>query len=156
MDYLSQLLGSTNEKVQLFVKNVTAFQNGESLTISKPPPPPPPPTTAVDDIMTPSADVSVTKPVKQKAEVVSVGVRNAPPPKESENQTNTTTKKTKQKDVITASKSSPTVQNETKTQDPPKKKESKPSKKSKPQKGKASFVCGCFGTKHKTLANCLV
>eukprot|EP00547_Thalassionema_nitzschioides_P004528 CAMPEP_0194206156 /NCGR_PEP_ID=MMETSP0156-20130528/5257_1 /TAXON_ID=33649 /ORGANISM="Thalassionema nitzschioides, Strain L26-B" /LENGTH=315 /DNA_ID=CAMNT_0038932599 /DNA_START=62 /DNA_END=1009 /DNA_ORIENTATION=- len=38
---------------------------------------------------------------------------------------------------------------------PPKKVQARPPKKSQPTKGKASYVCGCFGTVHKPLTNCL-
>mmetsp|Transcript_8464 Transcript_8464/g.16188 ORF Transcript_8464/g.16188 Transcript_8464/m.16188 type:complete len:286 (+) Transcript_8464:45-902(+) len=146
LDYLSQLLGSTNEKVQLFVDNVNAFQKGGSLTVSKPLP-------AAVEVPTPSHDVVVAaakKNVHQKA--VAAEVEKPPPPKVTEKQTNAPTET--EKDATRAP--APTFQKETNPQDLPKNKEPKPPKKSKPQKGKASFVCGCFGTKHKPLANCLV
>lgn len=46
----------------------------------------------------------------------------------------------------------PSVQDIVPKKDPAK---PKPLAKTKLQKGKASFVCGCFGTYHKPLANCL-
>jgi len=42
-----------------------------------------------------------------------------------------------------------------KVEKPPSPKPPPPPKKSHPPRGKASVVCGCFGTVHKPLANCL-
>ena len=60
----------------------------------------------------------------------------------------------------TARKSSAT-ESTTTAKDPPPKKDIEKNNKTKkpapklPQKGKAKYNCGCFGTKHKALANCL-
>lgn len=138
-DYLSQLLGSNNDKIRTFVDHIVAFQQGEHVepttrttttAEAKPAatPKPAPPTT------TPKKDpiVNQTKSVIKPAFSTTSSSKSAP----------VTAKPPPTKEAPTQPVK-PVVQDE-------------PPSKSVPKKGKAHYVCGCYGTRHKSLANCLV
>lgn len=167
-DYLSQLLGRNDEEVQSFVDDVGRFQRGEPLSA---------PTGDVDGDAKPAAAVptertydakpttidkrpkeepahkifghSATKPATAAAPAkkVAASAAKAPAPSSStasakgNNIANAAPKTAPP--PATAPKEVPTSANE------------KPPPKSHPPKGKASVVCGCFGSLHKPLTNCL-
>jgi pyruvate/2-oxoglutarate dehydrogenase complex dihydrolipoamide acyltransferase (E2) component len=164
LDYLSQLLGQDGEAVKSFVENVEKFQRGENLVQTNGGSQQQPklqlaPRQSQDSYTTGKAPVKAknawqdnakkqqgrgnkqqpkkpTVPAAKKLAAPAAQV-NKPPP---------------------VAKKTPPVAVATKQPVESKKKVAAPKlppKKSHPKKGKASHVCGCFGTIHKPLANCL-
>jgi Putative zinc finger motif, C2HC5-type len=154
VDYLSQLLGRTDEKFQSFAQDVGRFHQGEPLISIQ---------DVEDDVKLPAVlpertyDATKPKassdrqenealfPSKQTSEIASLPkVVVAKPPSKAASMPSTSSSTS----VTTAA---PTP-NET-TMPPPV--ISPPPPKSHPPKGTASVVCGCFGSVHKPLTNCL-
>lgn len=152
MDYLSQLLGRNDEKFQSFAQDVGRFHQGEPLISIQ---------DVEDDVKLPAVlpertyDATKPKassdrqknealfPLKQTSEMASLPkvVVEKPPSKDASMPSTSST-------AVTA----PTL-NETTM--PPPVVISPPPPKSHPLKGTASVVCGCFGSVHKPLTNCL-
>ena len=164
MDYLSQLLGRTDEKIQSFVQDVGRFHEGEPLISIE---------DVDDDVKLPPAAVTdrtcdTTKPPKasssdrrneatgrnssmQTSKLVSLtkAVATNPPPKLASMPPTSGT-------AVKSSTRQSTAPRTVKEAMPPPVVSSLPPK-SHPPKGKASIVCvcGCFGSVHKPLTNCL-
>jgi len=179
-DYLSQLSGldGDNDNVQTFVNDVGKFQRGEKLSVidsnkkeesdeKK----------EEGEKFTNTFRTNVTKTKKRnnkqkkQQQQESKGSNGAGKKLNTtaKNKPNITKKSTQTKSAAAAAAAvKPVTTNKTTTQlkdTPPSeqkptfttiptKKEEAP-KKSKPMKGEASHVCGCYGTKHKPLTNCL-
>ena len=162
LDYLSQLLGAVNEKIRAFVDHVVAVQQGEQLvaagkTISTQEP-------ASSSSRDKTKPAALSKGPPRNAKIASNKAK--PAPQQALLAKTTTAAKqpapapiTKTEILTSASVAKPSpqkpmpqqVQERTMAQPPP-----PPPPKSVPQKGTASRVCGCYGTLHKALANCLV
>lgn len=168
MDYLSQLLGTPNDSIRLFVEHVDQFQKGtlrgkdfptttalssshqgeeivqkhvppatEQLQPSRAPP--------RREIATPAVPPQPVRP--SKGDPPSKAVANesslrATAAAHHPSRTNTP----KAKKTATTTNTTRTASTHKQQQQP---------RKSVPKRGKASVVCGCFGTQHKVLANCL-
>jgi hypothetical protein len=144
LEYLLQLLGDSTPEVIEFVDNVGRFQKGEPIVMagseikteiedSKPPPK----ETSVP--LTPLKKQSKSDALKARRNQKQNKSRVPPPQKKGQ--------ESKQSEPI--KKPEPRI--------PPQSAELKEETvaKSRPPKGKAKIICGCFGTKHKPLTNCL-
>jgi hypothetical protein len=153
-------LGDATPEILEFVDNVGRYERGEPLTLtkqendqekqreeSKPPAKPKEPETA--------ATITKKQPPSSKKNALQARRNNqkqntsrVPPPKQKNNLTLLSSQsvqnpKQKKADV---KQSNPV---------PPVAEAPRPVEKSRPSRGKAKTVCGCFGTKHKALTNCL-
>lgn len=174
LEYLSQLLGDLKPEVLDFAENVGRFKRGEPLSISiddkgpkipeqlpnsgansaisqsnaamdKKPVPPPPQSSkakALQDRQTQKQGKSRVPPPKKKQ----------PPPsslaKNVKNSNNNNSKSHTSASKGGTQKQGGTIQNVATSKAPP-------AKPSRPSKGTAKTVCGCYGTMHKALTNCL-
>jgi len=159
---LVQLLGQDGSNVMSFVDDVGKFQRGEALHIE---------TEKVPEVVKTSQDTreekkglenyiesSATKRTNRTHECRKHKGRGGT----NKNLIKTHKKPVNQSVLFTTSKQIPesskikdtpsSVKNKSGLDD--KKVKAKP-KTSQPAKGKASFICGCFGTVHKPLTNCL-
>ena len=168
MDYLSQLLGSGNDKVKQLAQDISKFQKGESLSTL--------PSTATDNVAT-----SAPPKAEPTYQVTSVGKKSnkskksKTPPRAQQPTTSRPAPKTpprpkqtfRTKAGIHTSGAQPTFTSATATAQPTPAESApppplatthnnKPPPKSRPTRGTPKFVCGCFGTFHKPLANCLL
>ena len=159
---MSQLLGQDGENVKLFVEDVGKFQGGESLSAVA---------SRAQGTMNNTADESV--PGRQRQENYMDGAKGNDKPQER--QTHLNSRKPAPKPAVTATKRQtppppkPSVSATKKpvppvaaNQTPPvsiqhnlDKKIQPETLKSPPHMGVASRVCGCYGTRHKPLTNCL-
>mmetsp|Transcript_23048 Transcript_23048/g.26296 ORF Transcript_23048/g.26296 Transcript_23048/m.26296 type:complete len:323 (-) Transcript_23048:154-1122(-) len=175
-DYLSQLLGSDNDDVQTFVNDVGKYKGGESLVAIN---------NSIDSGEEKKEEeekipimyrTHTTKKRNNKAKQATTEGKKSNGASRK-NKLNNTPKVIKNKETKPAvSAKSVTMNMETKAQsktikilkDPPPskpkntciaipttKKKEEIEKISKPMKGQASYICGCFGTVHKALTNCL-
>jgi len=138
LDYLTQLLGMDHlEATRSFVRDVDRARRGESISSSGSNTAKSPKQSSANDNNAPGATKA---PDQQQSNVGSAKS------KKDDIQTSSTMKN--QKNSVAASK-----------QQPSKKSPSQPAvaemKPVPPQKGKAKFDCGCFGSFHKALTNCL-
>lgn len=166
-DYLSQLLGRNDEEVQKFVEDVCRFQRGEALSD--------PTGDAAQDDAKPAAKPSVERtyeakvkaqkadrPTKEPAHTVfghsiarksssaAPAKKAATHPAQSAGKPNASSNAQPKQTVAPPIVSKPLVvskEDSVTTKSPP--------PKSRPPKGKASVVCGCYGSLHKPLTNCL-
>lgn len=131
---MNQLLGSSDEKLKDFVENVRKFHANEPLMGAASPPSP--------ISAAPSSATQVREEPARKPGKINNGKPAAAP---------------LSKDLPQArNPPAPIGTDDDKKQAPPEPAPTDMSTKSKdPLKGKASVVCGCFGSKHKALANCL-
>jgi len=143
LDYISQLLGTKNVKVQQFVENVGRFQRGETIkevTIAE----------LKQEEKPRSSSIAKLTPLQKKP---------ATPKKPSNEVEAATNKSTIQ--AVPKSKPDPKFallsKKEPRQAQQSKKEEPRPPTKrsAHPQRGKAKFECGCFGNYHKPLTNCL-
>jgi hypothetical protein len=151
LDYLSQLLGTEGTEVKGFVDDVGRFQQGEALLLRETVPAKlevPSGARQLQENYMDSKPPAVKQPPKKPPPApkkqAAGGVKKQP-----------ATKKIAQQKLpaILPNKTEPVA-----VQPPPplaEKMEEQPIKKYHPPKGKASIVCGCFGTLHKPLTNCL-
>ncbi|CAB9527326.1 Activating signal cointegrator 1 [Seminavis robusta] len=166
LDYLEQLLGSRDDDVRAFVQNIGQFQRGqpvEGIKEEETAPkdevaaatPAPAKTSAAGANKKPKNDNNKAK----SAPKTTTAVPKTPPQSTAKSPTNATPGANKSPTGNTetaASKEQSTTKNETTTNnktsnpEPPKKK-----KYGLPPKGQAKRNCGCFGTLHKPLTNCL-
>jgi len=159
LEYLSQLLGDDRQsEITKFVDNVGRFNRGESIEIdgathateeetqqgqepmAKQPaaePEPVMPKTNTKKQKAVQNRKSRVPPPKKQSAAVSGGVGASAKP--SANDGNST-------DAAKSPPSKTVVEKQTAKQ---------PIKKSRPAKGRATKVCGCFGIQHKALTNCL-
>lgn len=162
MEYLSQLLGDPTPELLEFVDNVGRFERGEPLTIAYG-------GSQAEDSKPAALQPNITQPTKQKQqtskkEVLETRQKNqkqnnqksrVPPPKKNPppptNNHNSDQQLSTKKQPPPAANPSNTQQHSTKTED----EDSRVVEKSRPPRGKAKVHCGCFGTKHKSLTNCL-
>lgn len=170
---MSQLMGTENESVRKFVQDVCRFHSGETILPSrenagkeeaKPSEPSSTKTKSVPKVGAKTSNIrerrgrggtrTKTPPKKKNSGMATskaasgntpnmntVGVQQAGDAGERKPQSSATIKKLP--DSIS-------VESATKIVIPPAKKKAPP-----PPRGKATIVCGCFGTKHKCLTNCL-
>lgn len=160
LDYLSQLLGQDNQQVRTFVEDVGRFQTGEALSLD-------PPAALEKADSKPKAEVrtSVTSTTKSSKQKVPAKQKAATKQKAPAAPRNKVQKSENVKMAASTNAISPSITKQTSTNNdkvskkthtsPKPPKEAKSIKKSHPPKGKASVVCGCFGTMHKPLTNCL-
>jgi hypothetical protein len=152
VDYLSQLLGRTDEKLQSFVQDVGRFHQGEPLI-------------AIEDVeddvkLPPTLPERTYNDGKTKA---SFDERNEATGNNSLKQSNKMppipkVPAPKAASMPPTSSDSTAVKSSTSKTAPTRKKAppvTAPPPKSHPSKGTASVVCGCFGSLHKPLTNCL-
>jgi hypothetical protein len=161
------LLGQDGEAVKSFVENVGKFQRGENLVQAsnggsqqQPAAKQPAPRQSQDSYMTGKAPVKAKNAWQDKAK------------KQQQQGRGNKQQQPKKPTVVPAAKkpaaaAAPVKKPQPVVNKPPpaavatkqpvekKKVAAPPPKKSHPKKGKASHVCGCFGTVHKPLANCL-
>lgn len=149
LDYLSQLLGNDGTDVKLFVADVGQFKKGETLSPIELPlsiEDLPPPDRKLQDNYIDSKSVAA-KPQKKSTAATKriVGTKKQQPVPPVKNL------------LTTAQKPPPTNEREQGVAKLSKNEETTeiPVKKHHPPKGKASVVCGCFGTLHAPLTNCL-
>lgn len=154
-EYLSQLLGNETPEIVEFVENVGRFQRGEEVILAS--------TEkdghATDDSKPEALNIEAPESLNQTNNKNKSGARRnqkqsngrVPPPSkkamnsgrtkiDSDSEPNATVVKN---EIVDASQA-PIIQ-----------KAAQKVKKSQPTRGKATVVCGCFGTKHKVLTNCL-
>ena len=173
-EYLDQLLGSCREDVFEFVENVNLYQRGEPLKLL----------IGHDDNNNNNSNNAVSQEYDSKPKA-SESQRNnnnndtqkqqskksrVPPPKKTTtksrpistegidtNKANHNTKVQNQQSAsISAHSDIQNGQSENQQQQQQQQKQQPIIiKKSHPSKGKANIICGCFGTKHKPLTNCL-
>ena len=159
MEYLSQLLGSETPEILAFVENVGRYNRGEEVTL-------------LETSESASNEDSKPKSTDTRTESQQVNSGNMNNKKSNKNEALHARRKQKKgrtppppkKAVVSAS-----MDSSGKKPPPPKKsqlnnavspneiskEEEKPVKKSHPKRGKAQIVCGCYGTKHEPLTNCL-
>ena len=159
MEYLSQLLGSETPEILAFVENVGRYNRGEEVTL-------------LETSESASNEDSKPKSSDTRTESQQVNSGNMNNKKSNKNEALQARRKQKKgrtppppkKAVVSAS-----MDSSGKKPPPPKKsqlnnavspneiskEEEKPVKKSHPKRGKAQIVCGCYGTKHEPLTNCL-
>ena len=140
-DYLSQLLGSNNDNIRTFVDHIVAFQQGEQVE---------PTTTTM---------LAATKPAAtpKPTAAPTTTPKKDPPGNQTKSATETAPSTTSSsKPAPVAAKPPPLPTKEDPPQPTKPVVQDEPPKKSVPKKGKAHYVCGCYGTRHKPLANCLV
>eukprot|EP00980_Cylindrotheca_fusiformis_P014964 scaffold4095_cov117-Cylindrotheca_fusiformis.AAC.21 len=159
-EYLSQLLGNETPEISSFVENVGRFQRGEEVIL-----PAADNETPTDDEKPTASDSATSNPLGQKQ------TRNQTNKKNKNNHQNNKQGKGRVpppskkafasgNDGQSLDSSSPSVSKLTTLEvaqpPPPPQQETIPKiEKSRPTRGKATIVCGCFGTKHKALTNCL-
>jgi hypothetical protein len=158
-DYLSQLLGRNDEQVQTFVEDVGRFQRGEPVSVEgdvegdgKP--------AAVERIY----DAKPKAPARtesaknvSKSKLVTVRRIETAPAKMATAVAPAAAASDSTKQVV-VELSKPEASPQPPTTSKPKLEKALPENhplKSHPPKGKASVVCGCFGSMHKPLTNCL-
>jgi len=164
LDYLSQLLGSESEQVKALVQSISAFQQGETIDV--------PTAQQSDQVSTEEKGplpTAAAKPNIAASKQAKASNKN-PPDKEKKSSTVNARKTAPQTQAPMAQhkqpsgkiephkKKNPTpveVSSVEKQRDASVSNGSQPVPKSKPPRGKAKFTCGCFGTFHKPLANCL-
>ena len=166
-DYLSQLLGSEDDDMREFVKDIGRFQKGEPIQgideeEAKAKVPTKPETPIIAEAKSTTANSSYTAAKGKKA----TGVQNKkinpsaaakPQAAAATQQTVATTTKNAVKATTpdaTPKETEPSQTNITPATKPP----PSPPKKKKyalPPRGQAKRNCGCFGTLHKPLTNCL-
>ena len=147
-------MGDESPAILEFVDNVGLCQQGEPLTIqpkakplpdSKPPPKikaPPAPTAPTKQPVTKQQPASKQKDTLQARRNEKPGKSRVPPPKEKKNPPPIIQPASKA--VASAPKPQPVMV------------EKKPVQKTRPTRGKATLVCGCFGAIHASLTNCLL
>lgn len=152
LDYLSQLLGTEGTEVKDFVDDVGRFQQGEALLLRETVPAKLEAPTARQlqenymDSKPPAVKKQPPKKPAAKKQAAGTGGIKKPP----------ATQKVAQQKLpeILSNKTEPATVHQ-----PPQplaeRIEEPQIKKYHPPKGKASIVCGCFGTQHKPLTNCL-
>lgn len=152
LEYLSQLLGDATAEVLAFVDNVGRFKRGDTLALIEEA------TNVQEEDSKPSANATTNFSNKKK-----------PPPSSKNNALQARRNNKKQN----KSRVPPPKQQNRKSPPPPASKsvqqsstdqslpvkqakvEQKPVEKSRPSRGIPKIVCGCFGTKHGALTNCL-
>jgi hypothetical protein len=161
LEYLSQLLGDATPEILDFVDNVGLYHRGEPLTLAKPannkqgneanskrPPAAKPaeaaPTSKANQTSKKDALQARRKNHNQnnKSRVPRPKTMNPPPSAENNSTQSKTPESTQQ--------STPPKEEPSEEEEP-----TRTVEKSRPGRGKAKTVCGCFGTKHKALTNCL-
>ena len=162
MEYLSQLLGEATPEILEFVDNVGRFERGEPLTLAvptankasatneekaeeKPAATPTPKNEPSQQTTSKKNALQARRGQKQNKSRVPPPKKKNPPAGSAKPDTKTSGSTIPQQPVLKASV-------------PPAKKEAAApaSEDLCPTKGKAKIVCGCFGTKHKALTNCLI
>jgi hypothetical protein len=179
-EYLVQLLGGQSPEMVDFVRNMSRYRRGESITTSAE-------NDDDDDDQKESSNKAETVASSQdtaaldsframaignntKTPKKSVGRKNTkqkqgsksrvPPPKNENNTKSPPSPNSSASDQSQNPSSSSSSPN-SEAQNPSLQKQSKQphkngvAEKSHPSRGKAKIVCGCFGTKHKALTNCL-
>lgn len=176
-EYLSQLLGTSNEGLVEFADNVCRYQQGEPLesnvyhedqdstkkldvrreeAVSKTPPTLAKQQQKQQQQQQPTKGAEVgnrrrqNQPTKSRVPPPSKNIskRSPPPPVGGRTSNTTPASSQNQTNNLTAMvelRATPIVE-EKRERDVPK---------SHPSRGKASIVCGCFGTRHQALTNCL-
>lgn len=135
LDYLTQLLGMDKlEATRAFVRDVDRARRGEPISEEK-----------EEEKPEPQAAAG-----KQTAKKVSQA-KKAPAPK---NAAQSTKKENTQQSSVSSGKSTRTKNNKTPPKELPMPQE-EAVKPAPPPRGKAKFDCGCFGTLHGALTNCL-
>lgn len=168
LDYLSQLLGSRSDEIKEFVKDIGRFRQGlpiegrvqqedavESKPVAKPAPSPSPTNMATKQIK--QGKKAIEQKTKAKPAAASTKSQPSSPPSKiaaAAGKANKAKETNKQQELEAKNASSPketdeNVKGESKEKSPPKKKYGLP------PKGEAQRICGCFGTLHKPLTNCL-
>lgn len=154
---MSQLLGRTDDKLQSFAQDVGRFHRGEPLISIQ---------DVEDDVKLPPAlperTYDATKPKASSSDrrneatgknsfqqTIPKAASNPPPPKAASMPPTTTSSSTAK---VKSSATSKTVPTPNEALPPP---VLPPPPKSHPSMGTASTVCGCFGSVHKPLTNCL-
>ena len=175
IEYLSQLLGNESPEVISFVDNVGRYKRGEEVILSVPPE-----TNNSDDkedskpkakdtaVKTQQPNGRVNKNRKSNKNDALQGRRNQkqskgrlpPPPKKAVAAAAAASRSTNNNTTVQQSQpnqpqnkeieSKPTIPNGEEPNE-----SIKPVQKSRPKRGEAKIVCGCYGTKHKVLTNCL-
>ena len=175
-EYLDQLLGSCREDVFEFVENVNLYQRGEPLKLL---------IGDDDNYNSNNNNKAVSQEYDSKPKASESQRNNnnndtqkqqskksrVPPPKKTTtksrpistegidtNEANHNTKvQNQQSTSIFARSDIQNGQSENQQQQQQQQQKQQPIiiKKSHPSKGKANIICGCFGTKHKPLTNCL-
>mmetsp|Transcript_1136 Transcript_1136/g.1847 ORF Transcript_1136/g.1847 Transcript_1136/m.1847 type:complete len:315 (-) Transcript_1136:50-994(-) len=171
LDYLSQLLGQDGENVKSFVDNVGKYQRGETLSNSS----------SLQSETATKKPVVAEEPRQQQDHYMERLQGNRGKQQQGRGNKQQAAKKPPSKAPTTVAKKIAAVQANNSAKQPPavtKKnspaaaaapkqseeaqkivvaapKRAPPPKKSHPKKGTASYVCGCFGTVHKPLSNCL-
>lgn len=156
-DYLSQLLGSEDEESREFIKDLGRFQKGEPYEFVEPAatasnsqqqPPPPPAVVAAAPAKKPTATTKAQKkeePETNKKKEPATGSSAGAKDGDSSSSSQDVPKESSQTD----SNPDAAATAERKKTPPPRKKYALP------PKGQAKRKCGCFGTLHKPLTNCL-
>jgi hypothetical protein len=160
LEYLSQLLGDATPEILDFVDNVGLYHRGEPLTLAKPVSKKqgneanskPRPAAEPAEAPTLKANQTSKKDALQarrknhnqnnKSRVPRPKAKH-PPPSADNNSTQSKTPEITQQ-------SAPPKEEPSEEEEP-----TQTVEKSRPGRGKAKTVCGCFGTKHKALTNCL-
>ena len=162
LDYLSQLLGDDqSDDIKVFVEDIGKFQRGEEIAIlimeddtstANVPATEDTPTTTARNKQPQEENVTKTKPAADKV---------------PSTKSNATNKQGKAEPVISSPVAATTapsaVTTKSKLSSEPQKELAKttttpappPKKRGPPPRGKAARNCGCFGTLHKPLTNCL-
>mmetsp|Transcript_60485 Transcript_60485/g.91216 ORF Transcript_60485/g.91216 Transcript_60485/m.91216 type:complete len:284 (-) Transcript_60485:789-1640(-) len=144
LEYLLQLLGEATQEVTDFVDNVGRYQDDEPLKITGSE------IEAEREDSKPKAQETLTKPTPTKKQ-----------PKYDAQQASKTRKQNKsrvpppQRKDQASKQSEQTKQHEPNIPSQPTKPKERTVIKSRPPKGKPKIICGCFGSKHKPLTNCL-
>lgn len=155
-EYLSQLLGDESPAILEFVDNVGLCQRGEPLTIrpkakllanSKPPQKtkePPKPAGRTTQPAAKQQPASKQNNTLQARRMEKQGKSRVPPPKVKKNPPPIIQSASKAVAPAPATKPQPVMV------------EKIPVQKTRPTRGKATLVCGCFGAIHAPLTNCLL
>lgn len=177
-EYLVQLLGGQSPEMLDFVRKMSRYRKGDSITTSSKNDDDQKESFDKAEIVSSSQDTAALDSFRSmaissnntKTPKKSAGRKNTkqkqgsksrvPPPKNVNNRKSPppqTSSATDQSQPTSSSTSSPNSE----AQNPPLQEQSKQQhkkgvvEKSHPSRGKAKVVCGCFGTKHKALTNCL-
>lgn len=146
LGYMSEMLGAS-EQIEDFVRDVEKYRRGEAITL------PEEAAKANGEKSTQESNVKESKgtpstksePQKQQSASSRVPVTKKPAPVVASNNPKSAAapkKKAPPKQAPVEPKKTPSVQ-------------AQPKRPSQLPKGKASVVCGCFGTMHRPLANCI-
>jgi hypothetical protein len=173
LEYLSQLLGQGDDNVKSFVEDAGKFRRGENVSIQN-----------ADTLLTEKAHhgtnadagVTISNTSRQETDLKMTTLtpakhKNGPRQNQKQQATGTSNKaansrnmksgKSKNDNPTLTAKSIPSSNDQAGPKAEPKqatreeKEASEPPPKSHPPRGVPSTVCGCFGTVHKPLTNCL-